>query len=239
MKNIFLSCCTFFLLLACSSNPRPQGDLKSDLTKRLFELWDSQTGKLSDNQIAAIADQQGKLPQPFRLAVFFQEPVAEDKSNWRWSRQDKQTVMSGLANINQQKVKRVFELINTRAMEAEALDLKTMRLMAAQQGADALLLIQGQAEVASPPNGWAATYLAVLPVLFVRGNDVQGNFVSQAVLWDVRTPQVHLGLESEGVAESSRPLAFRRVPRIVGEAKTEALQALSQKLQQTFNQMQI
>ena len=87
--------------------------------------------------------------------------------------------------------------------------LKSLRILASQQGADALLLIQGMSEVETKTNEWAATYVALLPVFFVKRNKVEGTFLTQTVLWNVKGPYVHLGGQSEGEFSQKRPLASR------------------------------
>lgn len=77
---------------------------------------------------------------------------------------------------------KIFELINTQGKGA---DLQALRYMSGQQGADALLLVRGTSVVNSDLNPKALSYLALVPMLFIEGNDVSASFITQAVLWDV------------------------------------------------------
>lgn len=225
----------FFLLLVlflASCSQVQHTKMKEDITKRLMDLFETTTGEISDGQIASVADRKALLPKDFNLAVHFKKPEKED---WSWNQKDRREILSTI-KANEKKIGKVFELINTGREDEE---LKSLRMMAAQQGADALLVIQGATEVNSPPNGMALTYVALVPMLFVNGNTVKSAFVSQAVLWDVRTSNVHLGAKSEGEYSMKRPLAFRQKDRAVEKAKDEALKDLNQQLAQEFGELKI
>lgn len=212
------------LILSTSCTTVRNSKIKNDIAKRLFDIFDRTTSGISDGQIASVADRRPQLPKPFELAVYFKQPG--EKENWRWSSQDKAEVLSAIEK-NRGTVKRAFELINTGSKEE---DVKGIRLMAAQQGADAVLVIQGAGEVKSDANGLAATYIALVPMLFVNGNNVKSGFVTQAVLWDVRSEFVHMGLQSEGDWTMKRPLAFRQKDRALDKAKEESIDQLEKKL---------
>lgn len=211
------------LFITCSCARVTENKMKQDITKRLFDLFESTTAEISDGQIANIANRKAVLPENFNLAVHFKKPANED---WNWSQEDRREILSSIRNQDK-KIGKTFELINTSGKDEE---LKSLRMMAAQQGADALLVVQGASEVNSEPNGMALTYIALVPMLFVNGNTVKSAFVTQAVLWDVRTSNVHLGAKSEGDYSMKRPLAFRQKDRAIEKAKEEALKDLRQEL---------
>lgn len=206
--------------------------MKEDITKRLMDIFETTTGEISDGQIASVADRKALLPKDFNLAVHFKKPVNED---WSWTQNDRREILSTI-RAKEKKIGKAFELINTGREDEE---LKSLRMMAAQQGADALLVIQGASEVNGPPNGMALTYVALVPMLFVNGNTVKSAFVTQAVLWDVRTSNVHLGAKSEGEYSMKRPLAFRQKDRAVEKAKDEAMKDLNEQLNREFGDLEI
>lgn len=218
------------LFTACASQEEKQD---REIVQRFFDLFEEvkdvafqETG-LADR----ITKKRTPLPEKFRMAVAFMAPHRKSSSEtWSWTQADKDHVLNKLEVRGGNKMGKIFELIDTGAEK----NLKGLRLMAAQQGADALLLIQGAARVKTDLNPWSLTYLAILPTLFVEGNDVHSEFITQAVLWDVKGPYVHLGAKSEGDWTSQRPLVFRQIPRVVRKAKEEALISLTEKLNKEF-----
>ncbi len=137
---------TFLLFIFSSSSSVRESSLKSDIARRLFELFDRHTSGLSDSQIASVRDKRPELSAPFVLAVYFKQPDKE--AEWRWTKDDRDGVLNTIAAKKSVK-KNAFELINNSGKEEE---LDGLCLMAAQQGADALLVIQGVGEVETDAN---------------------------------------------------------------------------------------
>lgn len=208
--------------VSCTSSSREE-KLKNEITERLFDLWDRTMDSVSDESTAKIADKKLELQRPFEMAIYFKQP--DKKELWRWTREDKEYLHRELAS-NKKIVKRSFELINTAGNE----DIKVLRTMAAQQGADALLVVQGKTEVESDLNATGISYVVLLPMLFAPGNNVSSAFITQAVLWDVRSPVVHLGVESEGEWTMKRPLFFKQKDRAVNKAKEESLERMQEQI---------
>lgn len=219
--NAFLTSLLLILSVSCSSSSNEK--LKNEITQRLFDLWDRSIADVNDSQVAKIADKNIELKRPFEMAIYFKQPDA--KENWRWNRQDKQQLLEKMA-ADKKIVKRSFELINTGDTE----DIKALRTMAAQQGADALLILQGKAEVESDLNGASLSYIVLVPMLFAPGNDVHSAFITQAVMWDVRNSVVHMGMETEGDWQMKRPLLFKQKDRAINKAKEESLTQLQLQL---------
>lgn len=212
------------IVLAGCSTTKKDDKLKNEITQRLFDLWDKTIGdSVSDSKVASIANKKVELQRPFELAIYFKQP--DKKEEWRWTREDKEFLQEKLGS-DEKIVKRSFELINTAGTE----DIKALRTMAAQQGADALLIVQGKAEVESNLNATGASYVVLVPMLFANGNDITSAFVTQAVLWDVRDSVVHLGSETEGEWKMKRPLFFKQEDRAINKAKEESLLHLQQQI---------
>lgn len=219
------------LVFITSCTTASKNTTKNELAKKLFDIFDRQASEISDSQIASIADKRPDLVRPFNLAVYFKQP--NQKAGWRWESKDREGLLAALPE-NKQSVKNAFELINTLGKKVE---LSELRLMAAQQGADALLVIQGVGQVESKANGLALTYFAVLPMLFANGNDIKSAFVTQAALWDVRHSSIHFGAQSEGDWEMKRPLVFGQYDRALEKAKEESVMELERKLSKQLTQI--
>jgi hypothetical protein len=84
-------------------------------------------------------------------------------------------------------------------------------------------------EVETNTNGWAATYVAKLPVFFVNVNKVEGTFLTLVVLWNVKRPYLHQGGQREGKFSQKRPLAFREIPKVIQNFKKESLFRINSK----------
>lgn len=218
------------LLTSCSSHKKEE-----TFANKIFDLFKDFSKTVTESQQRISPSERPHLPSSYKVAVYFKEPDGQAKSpqKWKWTQEDKDKVLSSIRS-NKTKIGKVFELID---LGSEKSDAKNLRLMASQQGADALLLIQGVSEVESDPNGLALTYLVVVPAFFVNGNHVDGSFVTQAVLWDVEQPYVHLGVQNEGGYSHNRPLVFRQIPRVIEKSKDESLDGLTAKLQKEFSQI--
>lgn len=201
---------------------------KAHVADRIFDLFEDYTKVISDSQIERTATERPKLPEKFKVAVYFKEPDAQSKNpqEWRWNQKDKDLIINSLKTSGI-KAGKIFELINT---EKKKDDAKSLRLIAAQQGADALLLIQGLSEIDTDANALALSYVAILPAFFVNGNEVSGKFLTQALLWNTKEPFVHAGVQQEGEYSHKRPIAFRQIPRVIKKSKEESLIGLSEKL---------
>lgn len=212
-----------FLFQSCATN--------KDFPERILDLIEKQADKLTSEISEEKVVNSAKLPEQFNLAIYFKPPDAAEK--WNWSRHDKEEVTEALENLKQNKIHRTFELINTTGQQ----EYTELRKMAAQQGADAILVVQGISQVDSSFNPWAWSYLVVAPLLFVDGNDVSGVFISQALLWDVKKPYIHLGVQSEGEWTMKRPLAFKQRNRAVQKSREKAMNTLTFKLKKNFQEV--
>lgn len=228
--KIVIHILALLILQSCASKKTEQS-----FANRIFDLFEDFSKTVTETQLRTRPSERPTLPQSYKVAVYFKDPDGNAKSpqKWKWSQEDKEKVMAAIGS-KKTKIGKVFELID---LGAEKHDAKNLRVMASQQGADALLLIQGVSEVESDPNGLALTYLAIVPAFFVNGNHVDGSFVTQAVLWDVQNPYVHLGVQNEGGYSHNRPLVFRQIPRVIEKSKEESLDGLTAKLQKEFSQI--
>jgi hypothetical protein len=223
MRTILIMLCLTTLFNACSSN-KQQEEKGMVFAEKVFDIWKDFTKSQLEDENSQIVINRTKLPASYKMAVYFINPENKNQ-NWRWDRSEKNEILSTIEK--KQKASQVFELINTTGKNN---DLKALRYMAAQQGAEALLLIRGMAKVESNMNAKALSYIVLVPMLFVEGNNINSTFVSQAVLWDVRSAFIHFGVETEGNWSMERPLLFGQKERAIKKAKAEALSSLSQKL---------
>lgn len=204
---------------------------KKDLNQKVLILFDDYKKAIAESEVYRAAHEKPQLPKKFALAVHFKKPYSKTKSKqvWDWTNKDKELVISAFEN--NPNIGRTFELIKTEKI----VDIRSLRLMAAQQGADALLEVEGLSDFRSDLNPSAISYLIILPVFFVNGNTVHGEFTIQAVLWNVERPFIHMGAQGDGDWEYKRPLAFRQPKRAIDKAKEESLNILHEKLKKQLS----
>ena len=219
MKYFFI----FLFIVSCASRQERQ----ITIAEKVFDLIKDYQMSFGEKQAIALLDERNQLDRPIRMAVYFTKALRnrDIAKNFNWTYDEKDQFIKALDKSP--IISRVFELIRPRGTDE---DIRTLRLLAAQQGADTLLMIQGAFDIETHLNASAISYLFVLPAFFVKGNEVKGTFISQALLWDVKSPIVHLGVQSEGKEEERRPIAFRNPEAIIEEARGESLEILSKKL---------
>lgn len=191
--------------------------------------------QITDDSVKDAFKRKPQLPKPFRVGVYFKEPRvnrSERGHAWRWTEKDKDSFFALAETIcDTGEVADIFPILPEIPGTDE---LRSLRLAAAQHGADALLVINGAEEVDQTANGWSATYLLVLPMLFAPGNDVEALFTARATLWDVRNEALYLSAEAESLQKSRAPLVRLDVKSTVDKAKEEALLKLRGTLLKRF-----
>jgi hypothetical protein len=192
--------------------------------------------QVNDSQVREALALKPQLPKPYRLAVYFRELHAESEaSTWRWDVARRQTILDLERTLR--ATGEVAELFPLAAATVTRDDLPAIRLAAARHGADAVLVVSGTDEVKDSANGWALAYLAILPMAFAPGNDLQALFLAHAEMWDVRNEYLYLAAEAESEASQQRPLFWLDSEAAVKAAQLEATQLLATELRERFRQL--
>lgn len=179
---------------------------------------------VNDEEIRVALEAKPQLPSPFKLALAFQ-PL-RGQVTWRLS--DKQVVLDAAEALAKSGV--VSSAIVVDVGEAKPVDNRAARLAAARAGADAVLVIRGTSDTDKYNNVLGVTYVALVPALFVPGTVMDGLFMTNASLWDVRNEYLYLSAESEGTASQTRPPMFIREWAVLSEAKERAVAALAEEV---------
>jgi hypothetical protein len=230
LKNISLKLFTVFAiassaLMGCASKGFNRGSLNEQLGVGVPNY--------DNKEIEESFAKKGNLPKKIKLGVYFKPPERDYKSDWRWTEQDKAL----LADIAADLIKRgiatdVFPIIDSLVPDR---NLKSLRGVAAKHQADAVLVISGAAEVDRYNNSWALTYIAIAPMLFVPGNEVETLFVANAALWDVRNEFLYMTAESEATIKRSYTPPFGTTDKeLVALTKTEAVSKLNGEIKKMF-----
>ena len=173
---------------------------------------------------------QPQLPSPFRLALYFTSPSASRRygSAWNWLGEDKDALLAIGTGLKSKKI--VSDMFVISDHIAEGSDNKTIRLAAARAGADAVLIVNGVADIDRYNNAFGYTYFLVITTFFIPGTEADGLFMANASLWDVRNQYLYLSAEGEGTARDIKPALFIDEKRVIKSAKSAALSALKAEL---------
>lgn len=128
---------------------------------------------------------------------------------------------------NKNIVSDVF-ILNDSIVEGN--DRKSIRFAAARAGADAVLIVQGTSDIDRYNNALGYSYILLVTPLFIPGTQVDGLFMINATMWDVRNEFLYMSAEAEGTAKQTQPAAFIDEKRIIKAAKADALGALKKEL---------
>lgn len=189
---------------------------------------------VNDDQVERAFALQAQLPKPYRLGVLFRDvpPAIDGERAWRWEPEQRARVIGALEALEGKGEIGTVVAITRAAVIGD--DLHAIRVAAARQGVDAVLVISGYDTVERDVNGWATTYLAVLPMLFAPGTELRVDFTTHAELWDVRNEYLYLAAEAEARAEQARALPYIDVEEASEQAREESLGLLVLELEKRF-----
>ncbi|CUS36178.1 hypothetical protein [Candidatus Nitrospira nitrificans] len=108
--------------------------------------------------------------------------------------------------------------------------MEGIRLAAAEHGADAVLIVNGIADVDRYNNYSAFLYLTIVGMWLVPGTHADSLFVLDGAMWDVKNQYLYLSVESEGVASKMGPTMVLQNKKGTTEAKKLAVQSFGLEL---------
>lgn len=196
----------------------------------LREKLDGKT-TVSDQEIDKKLSLKAQLPKPFKVGIYFQGPVQKqgEEKLWSWADSDKKKILSTVDKFKKNgEISKVFMI---SPAVTSGTDLKSLRLAAAQHGADALLVVSAVSDIDQYTTPWALTYIALFPALFVPASVSDILFISRAVMWDVRNEFLYLTAESEVMSNRKYPAVFRQDKKQTEDAKNDSLIGLQDELE--------
>lgn len=184
--------------------------------------------EVSEAEIKKVLEKKPQLPRPFKIAAFFNEPQRDFDHHttkiWKWNDQDKNLILDIKEQLQSKgEISDIF-IINSSTVGNT--DLKSLRLAAAQHGADALLIIKGTRQNDRYSTNWAWTYIGLVTAFFVPASKLDVLFLSQASMWDVRNEYLYLTAESESIKSQTRPAYFIDDRPLTEDAKTDSMNKL-------------
>jgi len=224
-KVLLLS--SVLLITSCATS---RGINRDNLKQQL----DAKTS-IADSEINQAQSAKAKLPKPFKVAIYFQEPTKAEveRIDWSWSVEDKERIQKAVDKFKSNGAISNSFILHTTSNT----DVKSLRQVAMKQGADTLLVISAinDLDKYNTQLGW--TYAFVLPALFVPATVSDIVFISRAVMWDVRYDFSYLTAESESMINRKYPAVFRTDKKQNLEAKEESIKGLQEELVKRLNNL--
>lgn len=214
MKQIVLAL-LLFLVCGCSATGFNRGDLRMQMG--------TLNPIVNDADIEDALMKKPNLPKPFKMGVYFKRTGF----NWRWAEEDKVELLKIGSELRSEGVDLEVFPILSQFVPYEDQSLKPIRLAAAKHGADAVMIINGVAEVDRYANNLAWSYILLVTPFFIPGSEYEVLYLADATMWDVRNEYIYMTTEAEGLIQDSYAPVFRDDDKeIIVEAKKIALKKL-------------
>ena len=185
----------------------------------------------------AIADAQVLKPQlrlPCRIAVYL-KPTHDGR--WRWSPKDVARVEEWSEALKNDGIASDVFLLPDMLCHGEKADVKDLRLAAARCGADALLVVQGSADVQSYNNVAAVFNLTIVGGYLVPASHRDALFTVEGVLFDTNNGFVYAGAKAEGEGRVVRPTFIVEEKVAVARAQARAMEDFGSQLLQRLRNL--
>jgi rhombotail lipoprotein len=228
MRKLLMILLTLTLTACATSRGFDKGSLRSELSSQK---------QVTDEDIKKVFALKPQLPSPFKVGIYFSSQTGYQRSGyWSWTGEDKDKLLEVAKELKAKNMISDMFVISDSLLEGGS-DNKAIRLAAARAGADAVLVVNAVSDTDEYNNPLGATYFLLVTPFFVPGSVVDGLFMVNATLWDVRNQYLYLSAEAEGAASETRPAFFTERARVIKSAKATAMTALAQELSKLFNRM--
>ncbi|MCD6061803.1 MAG: uncharacterized protein K0S16_2114 [Moraxellaceae bacterium] len=218
-----------FMALALAACASSKGFDRGALRSKMVEQK-----AVTEEDIQRTLSLKPQLPQPYRLAVYFMPAKSYWRAPFAWTREDKEKIVQAASGISG-----VADVVLVNDTFASSADIKAVRLAAARAGADAVLVVDGVASIDRYNNPLGMTYIALVTPLFVPGTVMDGLFLANASMWDVRNQYLYLSIEAEGQARKVAPPYFLEEGHVVANAKARGLDELARDLGTRLQRMSV
>jgi len=178
-----------------------------------------------DEEIAKVSLLRPQLTFPCRIAVYLPPSV-----NGQWTSKERDFVEAWANSLKQEGIAADMFLMSDILTHGASTDsskgptLKDLRVVAAKHGANALLVIQGDCEVASYQNPAAVFNLTVVGGYLVPGSHRDALITLHGALVDVGNGFLYASIESQGEGKILRPTFIVQDKPAIDKAKTKALE---------------
>lgn len=202
------------VLAGCSTS---HGFDRGQLSQRLGE---NEPKQITDQDIRSAMARKPQLRFPFKLAVELGSNECYLCKNITWREEDKQQILAWGEHLKQVGV--ISEIAIVPHI-FEMKDLKAIRLAAAQQGADAVLIIRSAAEVDRYMNFSSILYVTVVGLWIVPGSDADALVLMRGAMYDVANAYLYATVEAEGQSHTYGPSMLLEDKDAIAVAQRTAL----------------
>jgi hypothetical protein len=199
------------IFAACAAKGFDRGQLKQGLG--------DEPRAVTDQDIRTALAQQPQLKFPFKLAVELRWGGCYECGG-AWREEDKQEIMSWGQRLKESGL--VSEMFIVPDV-FEKKDLKDIRLAAAQQGADAVLVVRSVNGTDEYLNPASFLYITIVGAWIVPGSDVDALVMLRGAMWDVGNSYLYVAVESEGESHLVKPSMLLDKSEAIDAAKKNAL----------------
>lgn len=227
------------LMAGCAARGFDRGALRQQLAQEA-------PPHITSSDIQRALELKPQLKFPFRLAIYMQPGIADvldyertphaaqpfrrsvGVKEWRWEGEDKNQILSLADKLKSEGV--ISDMFIIPQARVSRNDTEGIRLAAAEHGADAVLVVNGIADVDRYNNYSAFLYLTVVGLWLIPGTHADSLFVLDGAMWDVKNQYLYLSVESEGLASKMGPQLVLQNKESVTDAKKLAIQSFGPEL---------
>lgn len=211
--------------LGCASKGFNRGELSNQIgtVKPVFD----------DEQIKQAFNKKANLPRKFKLGIYFKSPKPINYYRgvqWRWTEQDKNFFDDISNNLKSEGI--ISDSFPILDLDQNGESFDQLRMTAAQYQADAILIIEGVADIDRYINHWGWSYAFLLPTFFIPGSEADSIFIASAALWDVKNQYLYLTAQTESTSNETYVAAFGKQDKeLIEIVKSQALDKLKLEIQ--------
>ncbi|ULA60686.1 MAG: exported protein of unknown function [Nitrospira sp.] len=239
MSKRILAVVVALLMAGCAARGFDRGALRQQMTHEA-------PPHITSSDIQRALELKPQLKFPFRLAVYMQPGTVDtlnyertphaapplrvpvEAKDWRWEGDDKNQILSLADKLKSDGV--ISDMFIIPQARVSRNNIEGIRLAAAEHGADAVLVINGIADVDRYNNYAAFLYLTVVGLWLVPGTHADSLFVLDGAMWDVKNQYLYLSVESEGLGSKMGPQLVLQDKDSVAEAKRLAFESFGPEL---------
>lgn len=218
MKKVIINLLLVIIISGCAT---PHGINRGEIGKKL-----KTDVVITDKDIQQTLDLKPQLETPFKVGIYLLPPNNKYcwSNCWSWDSKYKEQLIKFGEELKQKNIISEYSFINTPFVSAS--DLKSIRMSGAQHGVDAVLVINGAAEIDRYNNTLGPTYFFLVTAFFVPGTVIDSLFVSQASLWDVRNGFMYLSTIEEAEHRKTGPGFYMKDNDVLEEAQKNSIDNL-------------
>ena len=154
-------------------------------------------------------------------------PAPADQ-NWKWNTDDARSIGEWAADYFSSNA--VVETFVISDLVLRGTEISDLRLAAARQGADVLLVLGGDTTVRHYWNPLAVLYATGIGYFIAPGSHADATFTLKGALWDVGNEYLYLTLETSGKGDTFGPGGIIDDTVATAEGREESLELFAPEL---------